>query len=298
MPADFVSKHLKKFESDLIWRVRHGPGDGDWFYVVILLELQSTSPRFMALRLWGYMQHIALAIVRDRSFLASRRPRLLPPILPVVLYNGEKPWTAPLSLAQLFRPMEGYEPPDFEYIVLDVRRYPPEALEPVTNVASGVFRLEQADSVEELTAVFEELEELRQLADNPELAEDIRLLLHDVAIKLDLKGQELPSTTLEEMRMSLLERAEKWTQQWFAEGLAAGKAEGLATGKAEGLEKGQRLKTVEILRTLLEQRFGDLPLWVVDRISRADVATLDSWVLNVLTAERLEDVVGAPPRQS
>jgi hypothetical protein len=38
----------------------------------------------------------------------ARRPRrLLPLVLPVVLYNGEKPWTAPLSLAELFKPMEG-----------------------------------------------------------------------------------------------------------------------------------------------------------------------------------------------
>ena len=41
VPTDFVSKRLKKRESDIIWRVRHGQGEDDWFYVFILMELQS-----------------------------------------------------------------------------------------------------------------------------------------------------------------------------------------------------------------------------------------------------------------
>jgi len=31
MPADFVAKYLKRYEADVIWRVRYGPGAGDWF---------------------------------------------------------------------------------------------------------------------------------------------------------------------------------------------------------------------------------------------------------------------------
>ncbi len=56
-------------------------------------------------------------------------------MLAVVSYNGEKPWTAPLSLAELFKSVEGFTPPDFRYVVLDVNRYSPEELCPVEDGA-------------------------------------------------------------------------------------------------------------------------------------------------------------------
>ncbi|MCP5113726.1 MAG: hypothetical protein GY953_23065 [bacterium] len=80
--------------------------------------------------------------------------------------------------------------------------------------------------------------------------------------------------TLEEVRMSLLQRAEKWTQQWMAEGEA----------------KGKRLGMAETLKNQAQRRFGDLPDWAVDRIDRADVDTLELWSYRVLDAAVLEDV--------
>ncbi len=87
-------------------------------------------------------------------------------MLPVVLYNGEKPWTSPLSLVELFKPMEGFTPPDFRYVVLDVNRYPPEQLRPVEDVTSGIFLMEQSKDIEELQAALDELE---SVVDDPEL---------------------------------------------------------------------------------------------------------------------------------
>ncbi len=281
MPADFVAKYLKKYEADIIWRVRYGPGKGDWFYVFVLMELQSSVQRFMALRLLSYVLRLCEALLVDGTYLAARRPRrLLPPVLAVVLYNGEEPWTAPLSLAELFKSMEGFTPPEFRYVVLDVNRYSPEELRPVQDVTSGVFLMEQSKDVAELQAALDELEEI---VDDPELAEDIALLLGDVAVKLNLREDEIPRVeTLEEVRMSLLQRAEKWTQQWMAEGEVKGKAE----GKAEG----QRLGMAKTLKNQAQRRFGDLPGWAIERIDRADVDTLERWSYRVLDATVLDDV--------
>ena len=221
------------------------------------------------------------ALLAHLRYLAQRRPRrLLPPMLPVVLYNGEKPWTAPLSLAELFRPMEGFTPPDFRYVVLDVNRYSPEELRPVEDVTSGVFLMEQSKDVRELEAA---LGELRKVVEDPGLAHDIASLVRDVAIKLNLSDDEIPRVrSFEETQMSLLQRAEKWTQQW--------KAEGKAEGIDEGMTKGQRLGMAKTLKILVQGRFGDLPGWAVDRIDRADVDTLEQWHRCALNATVLEDV--------
>jgi len=246
---------------------------GNWFFVFVLMELQSTVQRFMALRLLTYVLQLCAALIVHGKYLAALRPRrLLPPVLTVVLYNGEKPWTAPRSLAELFKPMEGYTPPDFQYVVLDVNRYSPEGLRPVEDVTSGVFLMEQSSGVEELRTAVEELD---GIVDDAELAYDLTLLLIDIAAKLKLREEEIPRfKSLEEVRMSLLQRVEKWPKQWMAEG----KAEGRRLGKAE------------TLKNLVSHRWGELPAWAVDRIDRADVDTLDSWTCRVLDVTALEDV--------
>ena len=259
MPTDFVSLRGEKRESDILWRVRHGENENDWFFVFILMELQSKVLRFMALRLLGYLVHIAEALLQDKTYLPSKHPRLLPPILPVVLYNGDQPWTAPRSLAELFKPLEDFDLPDFRYVVLDVKRFPPEELRPVEAVTSGVFLMEQAADVEELEAVIEELE---GLIEDP-----------------DLEHEEIPPmTNLREVKMSLLQRAEKWTQEWYAE------------GEAEGEVKGRRLGKAEALKALMRRRFGELSSQMIDRIDRADVDTLDTWLDRFVTAGQLEDI--------
>ena len=278
MPSDFITKYLKKYEADIIWRVRYGPDKGDWFYVFVLLELQSSVQRFMALRVLGYVLRLCEALLEHGYYLAARRPRrLLPPVLPVVLYNGQKPWTAPLSLAELFKPMAGFTPPNFHYVVLDVNRYSPEELRPVEDVTSGVFLMEQSKDLEDLEIILDELE---GVVDDPGLVEDIASLVSDVAIKLELDDEELPrARNLQEVRMSLLQRAEKWAQQWMAEGEAKGKAEG------------QRLGMARTLKNQIQRRFGELPGWAVDRIDRADVDTLDRLSYQILEARVLDDIL-------
>ena len=140
------------------------------------------------------------------------------------------------------------------------------------DVTSGVFLLEQSKDVVELELVLDELE---GVVDDPGLARDIALLVSDVAIKLELREEEIPRVkNLEEVRMSLLQRAERWTQEW----------------KAEGRAEGQRLGMAKTLKNLVQRRFGDLPDWAVDRIDRADVETLERWSYGVLDATALQDV--------
>ena len=303
VPSDFIAKYLKKYEGDLIWRVRYGPEGGSWFYVFVLMELQSSVQYFMALRLWGYMCQLCEVLLAHGKYLPQRRPhRLLPPVLPVVLYNGEEPWRAPRSLAQLFQKMEGFTPPDFEFLVLDVNRYSPEQLRPVTNVTSGVFLMEQSQDVMDLQEVLDELEEV---VEDPDLAYDLASLVSDLAVKLDLSKEEIPQfKTLEEVRVSLLQRADKWTQQWKEEGLAEGRAEGLtqgltqgrAEGRVEGLTQGRaeggRLVAAKILKSQLRSRFGELSPQAMDRIDRADVDTLERWAQRILDATSTDEVLG------
>ncbi len=70
-------------EDDVVWRVRAGDG---WLYVYLLLEFQSTVDRHMAVRIMSYVGLLYQDLLRTG---AVSRGKPLPPVVPVVLYNGQ-----------------------------------------------------------------------------------------------------------------------------------------------------------------------------------------------------------------
>ena len=121
LPASYVSHDLRQRHGDLVWRVRFK--DDRWLYVVLLLEFQSAVDRSMAVRMLAYtallyQKLIAEGVLRERSGL--------PPVLPVVIYNGWRPWTAPADVAALIASARGaalarYQPSQ-RYFLLDEDR--------------------------------------------------------------------------------------------------------------------------------------------------------------------------------
>ena len=65
-------------------------------------------------------------------------------------------------------------------------------------------------------------------------------------------------------------------------------AEGKAEGKAEGMAEGM----ASLLHEQLETKFGPLPKWVEDRVSKATPSHLERWAKKILTAASLEGVLG------
>ena len=97
LPASFVSEDLRQRHGDLVWRIRFR--DDRWLYLVLLLELQATVDAAMALRMLTYT---ALLYQRLDADGVLRDHGALPPVLPVVLYNGRRPTTprwAPSSMS-------------------------------------------------------------------------------------------------------------------------------------------------------------------------------------------------------
>ena len=83
------------------------------------------------------------------------------------------------------------------------------------------------------------------------------------------------SENLLEVRTMLATRVAEWKQHWRQEGEQGGRQEGEA----------------KVLLRQLERRFGSVPGPVRDRIASADVADLDQWIMRVLDADSIDDVL-------
>ena len=157
LPASFVSEDLQQRHGDLVWRIRFR--DDRWLYLVLLLEFQATVDPAMALRMLTYT---ALLYQRLAADGVLRDHGALPPVLPVVLYNGRRPWTASVEMTDLVAAgsdlLAPYQPSQ-RYYLLDGARVADADL-PADNLVSVLIGLEKTRDGARLREALQALSDL------------------------------------------------------------------------------------------------------------------------------------------
>jgi len=220
MGGSFVSGDLRERHSDLIWRLRLRDDEEGWVYVYLLLELQSTSDYFMAVRLLTYVGLLLEEIIRKEKLTPGDR---LPAVLPVVLYNGARPWGAPLRLESLFVPVPGplkRHLPRLTYRLLDERRLDLDLPELRQNPTAAIFRVETNKALEAVPGLSQALDNLIPSGDS-ELrrtvyvwfAEVVQRRFPDAIIPegVNLKGAPMLEETLVKWREQIVRETRRDT---------------------------------------------------------------------------------------
>ena len=260
LPAEYVGDRLQQRRGDAVWRV---PFRGAWLYLLLLLEFQSEKDPLMPLRNLEYTALLYGALA-SRDELGP--PGAWPPVLPVVLYNGDTPWADALEMRDLFGPLPASLAPYLpsqRSLVLDERRVAADDL-PHGNLMRGVVGIEQSRSPDDLARAMDTVQGWLR---NPEDGRLGRVFGEWLSATARRAGIELPGT-LKEATMTLEERAAQWPEQWRRKGLAEGRREGVAEGRREGVAEGRREGVAEgrreglareraLLRRQATVRFGD-----------------------------------------
>ena len=143
MPADYVDDDLRASRGDALWRVRYrGDGEREWLYLLVLLEFQSTVDPFMAARVLAYTAQTYVKLIRAEAVKPGGG---LPPVLPVVIYNGRTRWSAAEDTGGLIAAADGalapFQPRQ-RYLLLDEHALRVEDL-PEGNAVSAQIALER-----------------------------------------------------------------------------------------------------------------------------------------------------------
>ncbi len=140
--SSFVTETYAKRESDVIWRIRFREKD---LYLFLLIEFQSTVDRSMPFRLMRYIAELydSFSDIKDSSKGKSQSRNRYPPVFPIVLYNGNRPWRAEKDISSLIDPLipPGYIP-HFSYYLIEERTFSPEALAGIQNLVALLFLAE------------------------------------------------------------------------------------------------------------------------------------------------------------
>lgn len=291
--ASYVSETLKQRHDDIVWRVRL---KDRWLWVYLVLEFQSEPDPWMALRMLVYVGLLAQDLVK-RDELADGK---LPPILPLVLYNGLPEWNAARNVDDLFAPSpRGLEMfrPRMIYHLTDEARLKMHPAESVQTAVGALFKLEHARSPDELRHLIRALGEMLQ---DPALSELRRsftiwiksLLRRKISVAQE---EEINSITdLMEANTMLAETIEGWFEEKWKQGVQHGVQQGVQQGMQQGVQQGmqQGMQQGEgaMLHRLLARRFGSLPNAIESRLAQASIDQLEIWGDRILDAKTLGDV--------
>lgn len=241
--VSFRSPRMDEREGDMLWRVPREDGE---VYILLLLEFQSSPDPAMAFRILNYASFAYLELLRRTG---DDKIEKVPPLLPVVLYNGASAWSAALNTRDMVALEEGSALERFQpvmcYHIVDEGH---DALEDDEGAIELLFQMERVKTVEELGPLVDRLIEVLEGDSYRELRRDFATWMRESLLpakKIDMRDASEALNSLEEVRFMLRERAKQWREQW--------KQEGLEEGREEGREEGE----VTILLKLLTAKFGE-----------------------------------------
>jgi predicted transposase YdaD len=293
-PGSLADPEFAQLETDLLYRVEL---EGEESFVFILFEHQSSPDALMPYRMLRYMVRIWERWWRSQPSV----PRRLPVIVPLVLSNAERSWSAARSLSELYAAPGsvlvalGPHLLDFSLRIDDLAAESSVALRaraglpPLGGLA--LFALQRARWAQDIVAELADwMDPMRDLIATPQGLEDFRLVIRYIHGTADFPLRQLLElvrqlgSRAEEIAMTAAERLK-------AEGRAEGEAKGRAEGKAEGEARGKVSGQAELLLKQLSLRFGELPNDARARVATASLEQLAVYAERVLSAPSLDDVL-------
>ncbi|MBF0310139.1 MAG: Rpn family recombination-promoting nuclease/putative transposase [Magnetococcales bacterium] len=280
----FTAARGKRRRGDMVWEIpTHSGGP---LFILLILEFQSTIDPWMPLRILVYSGLLYQQLVDERKLTAEQG---LPPVLPVVLFNGQPRWHAATRLHEVIQlpkdsPLWQYQP-EMRYHVIDEGRYAEEELQGLGSLSALLFHLEHPARPE---AVLETGRLLAQWFKNHPEGVVLKGLFRELllgAMERTDGFNPLPTVPeeLQEVVNMLAYHIEKWKKEAALEGELRGDIRGEQKGKAD------------LLLRLLRRRFGDVPEWAITRVASAEVSTLEAWSERIFDTPSLETLLQPVP---
>jgi predicted transposase YdaD len=284
--ASYVSEQFAERHGDMVWKVQLG---SQLLFVYLLLEFQSQPERWMALRMQVYVGLLYQDLLKRGALADAGR---LPPVLPLVFYNGKMPWNASDELRSLVA-----SAPDelacFQasqrYLLIDQNRIESRQLAHAMNLVAFLFSFELSVPPSVLINVFNTLLGWLAGVERAPLRRSIdawlRMLQLREAGTIFFDGVE---QLLEDEAMG--ERFQRNYASWADYHVEQGRQQGRQQGREEGREEGMTQAMRHMLRRQLQHRFASVPDSLMAMIDQASAAHLERWLDRVLDAPDVEVV--------
>ena len=270
LDKEFIDEEYDRRESDIIYKVSF---QGKEAYIFLLIEFQSYVDRFMALRVLHYICKFYLDLLELHKY------KTLPPVFPVVLYNGNERWSAPAEIEDLIENVKGLEGyvPKFKYCKIAENEYSKQELEKVKNLISALFYIENS-SAEEIQKALGQIVDIIASEKDKSAVKRFIIWFKNLAERKQLKGEHgedytfynplevknMLSATLDKIRIKERE---------------------------EGREKGRKEEVIGLLKIYLMARFNEAPEEIMEQLRvREDIQELENLASKIYQCQSLEEI--------
>ena len=234
-PTEGVTEDLRRRVQDMAWSVDMVGASGHRRRLHLLIEHQSTVDHAMALRFLDYGSLLYQRLYGDDRRDRWRAGEEADAVECVVVYNGEREWTAATSLAG---PEGDTGALDASYVVVDMARLATDD----SFRGRALWWVARLESVElaRLPKLVSELGAWLASEGESELTRCLDLRVAQLGEKWDIP---LPSLArYEEVGVTIEERIDRWKEellrQGVEQGVAKGRAQGIKQGRAQGIAQG------------------------------------------------------------
>lgn len=232
----------------------------------------------------GYLALLYQDIIRSERVKANEK---LPPVLPIVLYNGKHRWQAPVQLSQLIHAappgLEQYIPQS-SYLLLDEGCFNNEDLGSLKNLVAALFRLENSRTDQDILNVVSNLIDWLKSPEKTSLRRAFTVWINRVLLPRKAPGTHFTEfNELQEVHTMLAETVENWTKDWEKRGLEKGIEQGSALGRQK--------EAIKVLLLLLDTKFGVITQDQHEKISSANTEQIETWIKYIFQAQSVEELL-------
>ena len=242
-PGSFTDEALRGSESDLLYTVQI---DNHPALLYCLFEHQSSPDAWMQLRLLRYILGIW-----DQFRKQNPNATRLPPILPIVLYQGGEAWTTDTSLSTLIEIPEGlaaYQP-DFRHLLIDLNDIASDALQGSPGLKTVLLALKssRAHATREQQLLIQFLAAIIRV--DPAMIRTVMLYLYSVDNSTSINEyiQQAAALKQPELQEEIMTIAE--------------------TLRKEGRQQGRQEELREDIKDVLDERFGECSYAIIEGLS-------------------------------
>lgn len=222
---EYITDQFDTYESDLVYRVNTKEGT---IYLFFLFELQSYNDFTMPFRLLVYMTAIWLDYFKNCDKNARKRVDYrLPAIMPIVLYNGERNWTAPCRFKEMINhaDMFGKYIVDFEYVLVSIKKLTVSEIRNSNTLVDNIFLADKKRTREDwISGIGELMCRIREM-DKEDLNEWITWFSNVIGKLKEQERKEFIKQVREGDEKVMCSSFERLLNKENAQGRAQGKAE-------------------------------------------------------------------------
>ncbi|MGH9835071.1 MAG: Rpn family recombination-promoting nuclease/putative transposase [Blastocatellia bacterium] len=240
----FVDAELQEHFSDLLYRGRMKRGGAA--YVYLLFEHKSAPEELVAFQLLRYKARIWEPLARGKA-------KKLPPIIPLVIYHGQRPWRIPRNFGALIEWGEAEQAlrkyvDEFEHLLLDLSAFSDEDIIGAVLVCVVLLTMKHIFD-DDLIKRLPEIARLLPRGDQSALECFVMVIRYVSAVSRPLTVSEFERLK-EQLPKEMEEIMETMASTWINEGMQ----KGLRQGRQEGRQEAG----AELTLRMLQRQVGEL----------------------------------------